>query len=114
MLLPMNRVALTLIMAMVPAIVFALDYTKRSLQYTDAPFGPADAAAISVLTDIGAVEGNPDGSFAPLLLINRAEFLKIVLASNPNIRVSLSDATNCFPDVRRDHWFSPFVCLAKK
>ena len=92
----------------------ALEYTNLSLLYTDAPFTPAESAGISLLTAIGAVQGNPDGTFRPNRTVNRAEFLKIVLASYPNIRVSASDAEHCFPDVSKDDWFAPYVCLAKK
>jgi hypothetical protein len=99
---------------LLPVSAFALDYTNTTLLYTDAPFAPAESAAISVLTNLHAVEGNPDGTFRPERTLNRAEFLKIVLASAPNIRVSLSDAANCFPDVRQQDWFSPYVCLAQK
>lgn len=101
-------------MAFVPVSALALDYSDYSKLYTDAPFIPAEAAGISLLTSIGAVEGNPDGSFRANRTLNRAEFLKIVLESHPDIRVSASDARNCFPDVWKDAWFSPYVCLAHK
>lgn len=106
----------TLLLAafLIPSTAFALSYEKQSLLYTDAPFLPAESAGISLLTTLGALEGNPDGSFQAARSLNRAEFLKIALASAPNIRVSKSDATNCFPDVRQTDWFSPYVCLAKK
>jgi len=92
----------------------ALDYRNQSLMYLDAPFLPAEAAGISVLTTIGAVEGNPDGTFQVKRTLNRAEFLKIALSSYPRIVVSGSDASRCFPDVDREDWFSKYVCLAKK
>jgi len=98
----------------IPSTVFALSYEKQSLLYTDAPFLPAESAGISLLTTLGALEGNPDGTFQAARGLNRAEFVKIALASAPNIRVSKSDAANCFPDVRRTRWYSAYVCLAKK
>lgn len=96
----------------VPAVALALDYTDVSRRYFDAPFVPPEAAGISVLTYLGAVQGNPDGTFAPKRTLNRAEFLKIVLQSNKRIAISSSDAANCFPDVRAVDWFSRYVCLA--
>jgi hypothetical protein len=98
----------------IPVTAFALNYSNSTLMYTDAPFAPAEGAAISVLTNLKAVQGNPDGTFRPERTLNRAEFLKIVLASTPHIRVSTSDAANCFPDVRQSDWFSSYVCLAQK
>lgn len=94
--------------------VSALDYSDQSLMYLDAPFRSADAAGISLLTNIGAVQGNPDGTFQPDRTLNRAEFLKIALASHPKILVLKSDAERCFLDIARDAWFSPYVCIAKK
>ncbi len=94
--------------------VLALEYGNLSLLYTDAPFHPAEAAGISVLTELKAVEGYPDGSFHPERTLNRAEFLKIVLLSSPGLRVASADAESCFPDVSAGDWFSRYVCLAKK
>jgi len=103
----------TLLLA-VPFSVLALDYSDSSALYKDAPFNLAERAAISVLTNLKAVEGYPDGTFKPNQKLNRAEFLKIVLLSNPNVRSSQSDAEACFPDVKKEDWFSQFVCLSKK
>ncbi|MDA1292905.1 MAG: S-layer homology domain-containing protein [bacterium] len=97
-----------------PLNVVALEYRNLSLMYLDAPFTPAESAGISVLTSVGAIEGNPDGTFRPNRTLNRAEFLKIALASSPKVRVSSSDAADCFPDVSKDEWFAKYVCLAKK
>lgn len=110
---PMRK-ALLLIALIIPIQASALEYRNLGLMYTDAPFTPADSAGISLLTTIGAVEGNPDGTFRPNRSLNRAEFLKIALASSPRVRVSPSDAADCFPDVSRDDWFAKYVCLAKK
>ena len=108
------RIALTLFAFIVSTPALALDFSDASLLYNDAPFNAATAAGISVLTNLDATEGNPDGTFAPDRSLNRAEFLKIALSSVPNLRVSTSDASNCFPDVHREDWFSKYVCLAKK
>lgn len=97
----------------IPAAVLALDYSDTTSRYTDTPFSKAETAGISLLTTVGAVEGNPDGTFAPERTLNRAEFLKIALASVPMIRAGSSDAADCFPDVKINDWFSPYVCLAK-
>lgn len=108
------RWSLVLIALLLPFQASALEYRNLSLLYTDAPFTPADAAGISLLTSLNAIQGNPDGTFRPNRTLNRAEFLKIAVASSPKVRVSSSDAANCFPDVSRDDWFAKYVCLAKK
>ena len=109
-----NIVWIIPIVALLTLRASALEYNNLSLLYTDAPFNPADAAGISLLTGIDAVEGNPDGTFRPNRTLNRAEFLKIALTSFPRVRVSQSDARNCFPDVGEEDWFSRYICLGKK
>lgn len=108
------RMALLLIALIIPIQASALEYRNLGLMYTDGPFTPAESAGISLLTSINAVEGNPDGTFRPNRTLNRAEFLKIALASFPKVRVSSSDASNCFPDVSANDWYSKYVCMAKK
>lgn len=108
------RKLIVLIGLILPLHAYALEFRNLSLLYTDAPFVPAEAAGISLLTSIDAISGYPDGTFKPNRTLNRAEFLKIALASYPKIRVSPSDAEACFPDVSEDDWFSQYVCLAKK
>ncbi len=102
------------LLALIPAVALALDYTDRSSQYTDAPFSKPEAVAISILTNLGVVQGNPDGTFAPQRALNRAEFMKIAFKGVSTIAVASNDAADCFPDVRAADWFSPFVCLAQK
>jgi len=98
----------------IPASVLALEYTDATSRYSDAPFSRPEAAGISLLTSIGAVSGNPDGTFAPERSLNRAEFVKIALKSSDKILVTNADAANCFPDVSKTDWFSQFVCLSQK
>lgn len=111
--MPMKRTALATLLFALPAAAFALDFQHGDDGYVDAPrFSAAERAAVSVLTDIGAVSGNPDGSFAVHRTLNRAEFAKIALLSMGS-DVSSSDAASCFPDVPADAWFSRYVCRAK-
>ncbi len=118
----MRKFLATSLLVILPAVAFALDYTDISGRYADAPFSTSETAGISVLTSIGAVEGNPDPSsppgasftFAPNRTLNRAEFLKIAFLSSPDVAINQSDAENCFPDVSANQWFSQYVCLGKR
>ncbi|MBI2636008.1 S-layer homology domain-containing protein [Candidatus Peregrinibacteria bacterium] len=101
------------LLIIIPASVAALDYTDVSGRYADAPFNVPESAAISLLTNRGVVSGNPDGTFAANSTLNRAEFLKIALLSNPEVTVGPSNSEDCFPDVRKNDWFSRFVCHSK-
>ncbi len=105
----MRRTLLASLLVTVPSIAFALNYDDLTDRYSDRPFSTAETAGISVLTEIGAVSGNPDGSFAAERTLNRAEFVKIaLLASN----ASMTDATGCFPDTPAEAWFAKYVCTA--
>ncbi len=118
----MRPTLLATLLAVVPSIAFALDYQDLTGRYSDRPFSTAETAGISVLTEIGAVGGNPDGSFAAERTLNRAEFMKIAVAAAPD-KVLEADYAKypmpkdtdpwCFPDARIGDWFSPYVCAAK-
>ena len=109
-----KRTLLLALGVLIPLAANALDFTDVSSRYKDAPFSTSEAAGISLLTSIGAVQGNPNGTFTPLRTLNRAEFVKIALASHAGTPVSSSDAASCFPDVHAGDWFSSYVCVAKK
>ena len=100
---------------LVPAVAFAFDYSDSADRYADHDdFSTAEHAAIAVLTNLGVVEGNPDGTFRAHRTLNRAEFLKIALLSVYSEEELAGEEDWCFPDVHDDEWFSRHVCLAKK
>ena len=91
----------------------SMSYTDRTETYIDgAAFSQEERVAISLLTNLGAVSGNPDGTFAPQNQLNRAEFIKIALLSSPGFLVPI-ESERCFPDVQKADWFSVYVCFAK-
>ncbi len=110
----MRRRTILIGLVILPTVALALDFTDTTNRFSDAPFAINEAAGIRVLTNLGAINGNPDGTFAPDRSVNRAEFLKIVFRSNAKVAATDSDADACFPDVKVTDWFSSYVCLAKK
>ncbi|MBU2259117.1 S-layer homology domain-containing protein [Patescibacteria group bacterium] len=64
--------------------------------------------AIENLKNKGVVGGYPDGTYKPKNLINRAEFIKIVMgaAGFP------ASGSSCYSDVK-DEWFAGYACAAK-
>jgi hypothetical protein len=109
----MKHITLAAVLLTLPVAAFALDFQHGDDGYSDAArLSVSERAAVSVLTDVGAVSGNPDGSFAADRTLNRAEFTKIALLSM-GIDVVSSDAASCFPDVPASAWFSRYVCRAK-
>jgi hypothetical protein len=70
--------------------------------------------AIDYLREQNVVEGYDDGTFKPDRTINRAEFMKIIIAAKFSQEyISLSMAGNCFSDVKSNQWFAPYICMAK-
>jgi hypothetical protein len=88
-----------------------IDLTKSNLPYTDVGAQDPYALPISVLTGEGVLEGNPDGSFRPNRSLNRAEFLKIIIA----LRHPVFEPPErpCFPDVPERAWYFDEVCFAR-
>jgi len=111
----MKKPLIALSLLAIPVAAFALDFTESSARYADSgSFSLAERAGISVLTNLGAVSGNPDGTFAASRTLNRAEFLKIVMKSAPEQDFLDTDKASCFPDVKAADWFSMYVCSAKR
>lgn len=109
----MKTTLLAFLIAVCPVATQAFTIPS-TLPYTDASrFTMQQEVAIGLLTELGAVSGNPDGTFAPNRTLNRAEFVKIVLNSHPAISPVQFVPDDCFPDVARTDWFSEYVCFAK-
>jgi hypothetical protein len=73
--------------------------------------------AINYVQQNNIVSGYADGTFKPDAKINRAEFVKILIAANYSdsiISDCLGTQAKVFSDVTRDQWFSQYVCVAKK
>lgn len=67
--------------------------------------------AILSLRDRGVIGGYTDGTFRPDVGINRAEFLKILVAGFRGDEIR--GETECFRDIA-DEWFAPYICAAKR
>lgn len=81
-----------------------------------APFPDVDPSresydAILSLRERGIINGYSDGTFRPDIGINRAEFIKILVAGYRS--GGMRNEGNCFTDVREE-WFAPYVCEAKR
>ncbi len=88
-----------------------------SAAFPDVPASHPHADAIAYVQAQGIVQGYPDGTFRPDQTINRAEFVKMLIASyfagttGPGPEECLQDPV-IFHDVRRE-WFAAYVCVAK-
>lgn len=72
-----------------------------------------DAIQYTSSEEVGIIDGNPDGTFEPLGLLNRAQTAKIMayaLTDEATINSHIND--RCFPDVTPDKWYAGPVCYA--
>lgn len=93
-----------------------------SATFVDVGLSHPYKAAIEKLQEAGIVQGNPDGTFRPDAVLNRAEFTKIVIeslldSSQRGLQNKGGDVGNCFPpgkflDVSPDAWYATYVCNA--
>lgn len=91
----------------VPTVVNPQDGTIFADVPTDHPY----FSAVTWATAVGVVSGYEDGSFRPERAVSRAEFLKMMMATNTNLSLPESDVV-LFPDVRPREWFSAYVSFA--
>lgn len=76
------------------------------------------AQAINFLLEEKIVNGNPDGTFKPLALVNRAEILKVAIEaltkiSNKQIILGEVYDKQCYKDVFPGKWYTKYICYAK-
>jgi hypothetical protein len=81
-----------------------------SAAFPDVPAGHESRRAIEYLQREGILQGYPDGRFLPAGTINRAEFLKVLVAAKVTAG-EIAPYSSCFPDVI-DQWYAPSVCYA--
>lgn len=67
--------------------------------------------AIEMLSAIGVVEGNPDGTFAPDNLVTRAEIITMILRATDVAEFVGNSASNPFTDTV-NHWAKDYISYA--
>lgn len=62
----------------------------------------------------GIVEGYPDGTYQPYRTLNRAELLKIIVASAySESSYNGYEGDTCFNDIDGTQWYTKYVCFGK-
>jgi len=71
--------------------------------------------SIKALAKTGMVEGYTDGTFKPEASINRAEFIKILMATKYQRQVDYQAQSDksCFSDIPSPAWYRPYACVAE-
>jgi hypothetical protein len=83
--------------------------------FTDVSSGNPYCAAVNYVSSIGAMTGNPDGTFQPDGSLQRDQIAKIVLMAFKNFK---ADTNYCgggspFPDVTPTDWSYQYICQGK-
>lgn len=80
--------------------------------FTDIAKNDSDCAAFTYVKSIGAMTGNPDGSFAPGEVLQRDQVAKIVLVTFDKFNGSADycNGQNPFPDVTSNSWAFQYIC----
>jgi hypothetical protein len=75
----------------------------------------ADCAAVTWVKSIGAMTGNPDGTFDPNGILQRDQISKIALQTfgKFSLTADYCGGKNPFPDVTSSAWSYQYVCRAK-
>ena len=92
--------------------VFIVSGTAVAAVFSDVPDDHEYITAIKYLKSKSYINGYSDSTYKPEISINRAEAVKIIVASlGLNITANFSDS---FKDVKTTDWFYPYVMAAKK
>lgn len=103
---------LLLLFAALPIVAFAQSATGGV--FLDV-LGHPHESYIELLRTRGIVQGYGYGIFRPDILINRAEFLKILMLAADGSGVFDVGDRNCFQDFTgQEQWFWPHACFAKE
>lgn len=80
--------------------------------YTDVDKNDSDCSAIEYVQSIGAMTGNPDGTFAPNEILQRDQVAKISLETFGlfNDSADYCSGTPAFPDVPSSQWSYQYIC----
>ena len=108
-----KALSLVLVLAMVFALAvpgFAADTTKKAADFKDYS-KVTNKEAVDVLTAIGVINGNADGTFAPEGNFTRAEAATLItyLTLGKTVADALPTSATKFSDVPATHWAAKYV-----
>lgn len=89
--------------------VLLVPFVTSAIRFPDISSNFAHKTAVEELSDIGVINGNPDGTFRPHDPINRAAMLKMLYKA---AKRDPEKAGGCFGDIEQGSWYEMFVCDA--
>ena len=104
-----TKLLLTLLVLtiVISSISFAIGFTDMDFNSYPASY----KSAIEYLNGKGAINGYPDGTFAPNNSVTRAEIVKILSASF-DLSSNSSDSLASFTDVDSSKWYASYIASA--
>jgi hypothetical protein len=106
----MKKVIISAILSVLLAFI-GFYPTASAITFSDIDVSHPDFNAIKTLSEAGIIQGYDDGTFRPDKLVNRAEALKIILASAGKTAEIGLYATG-YPDIPIDAWYAGYVMQA--
>jgi len=98
-----------IIFALAGLMFFGLTHNIKAQEFNDIHSLHINREAVEYLQTNDVIEGYTDGNYKPENRINRAEFTKIIVAS----QVESPWGSYCFKDVKNE-WFAKYICTAKR
>lgn len=96
--------------------VSTIQQSNNCSGFSDVSSTDPDCPAITYMKTLGAMTGNPDGTFAPLDLLQRDQIMKIVLETFKKFDKTKDycNGARPFPDVAESDWAFQYICDAKQ
>ncbi len=92
---------------LISSVSFAIEFSDMDFSSYPATY----KSAIEYLNGKGAINGYPDGTFAPTNSVTRAEIVKILSAAF-DLNSNSSDNLASFSDVDSSKWYAPYIASA--
>jgi len=96
------------------ALILSFLLANSVLAFSDVNENHIYYNSINYVEEQGIVEGYSNGQFKPDKKINRAEMMKIIVEAFYDGDYSQAEEdTDCFLDLDKSAWYSPYICFAK-
>jgi len=98
--------------ALVLVLAFAMVFSLFTFNASAASFSDdediVNKEAVETMVQLGIINGNPDGTFAPKRIVTRAEMCKMICVAMSGGNTPLLDSTSLFSDTK-GHWANSYI-----
>jgi|GEM_PF-4183469 len=89
-------------------------WSWQAFAFTDVPLNATYKASVDTLVSLDAISGYADNTFKPNQLVNRAEFLKVLMLTMVEADEIPAAIAGCFTDQHANLWYWSYACYAKE